>query len=65
MVLDLPFQPLCREDCAGLCVECGANLNDDPEHSHDEPIDPRWAALRGLDGDGQRLATMYTSQSQG
>ena len=37
VVLDLPFQPLCREDCAGLCVECGANLNDDPEHDHERP----------------------------
>ena len=35
VVLDLPFQPLCRDDCAGLCVECGANLNDDPDHSHE------------------------------
>ncbi|MEO5651345.1 MAG: YceD family protein [Marmoricola sp.] len=45
VVLALPFQPLCREDCPGLCVECGARLADDPEHGHEEPIDPRWAAL--------------------
>ena len=49
MVLDLPFQPLCREDCLGLCAECGAKLNDHPEHGHDAPIDPRWEALRTLD----------------
>jgi len=48
VVLALPFQPLCREDCPGLCTECGARLPDDPEHQHDEAIDPRWAALRGL-----------------
>ena len=48
VVLALPFQPLCREDCPGLCVECGARLADDPEHRHDEPVDPRWAALSGL-----------------
>lgn len=48
VVLDLPFQPVCREDCAGLCAECGANLNDDPDHGHDAPIDPRWAGLAGL-----------------
>ncbi len=44
-VLDVPFIPLCREDCAGLCVTCGADLNDDPEHGHDEQVDPRWADL--------------------
>lgn len=48
VVLDLPFTPLCRPDCAGLCPQCGANLNADPEHSHTEPIDPRWAGLAGL-----------------
>ncbi|HJR37676.1 MAG TPA: YceD family protein [Nocardioidaceae bacterium] len=48
VVLSLPFQPLCRDDCPGLCIECGARLADDPEHQHEEPIDPRWAALQGL-----------------
>lgn len=45
VVLDLPFIPLCREDCAGLCSVCGVNLNDDPDHSHGEATDPRWAEL--------------------
>ncbi len=48
VVLSLPFQPLCREDCPGLCPECGARLADDPGHQHDERIDPRWAKLGGL-----------------
>lgn len=48
VVLGLPFQPLCREDCPGLCAECGARLADDPEHDHGEPIDPRWTALAAL-----------------
>ena len=48
VVLALPFQPLCVEDCPGLCVECGARLADDPEHGHEEPIDPRWAGLEAL-----------------
>jgi uncharacterized protein len=43
----LPFQPLCRPDCPGLCSECGAHLADDPDHSH-ETLDPRWAALGSL-----------------
>ena len=50
VVLDLPFQPLCREDCAGLCVECGANLNENPGHGHVADLDPRWAALQALEG---------------
>jgi uncharacterized protein len=52
VVLDLPFQPLCRDDCAGLCVECGANLNENPNHRHESGLDPRWAALRGLEAGG-------------
>lgn len=48
IVLELPFTPLCRDDCLGLCVECGFVLNDDPDHSHGEAIDPRWEALKGL-----------------
>jgi uncharacterized protein len=48
VVLALPFQPLCEDDCPGLCVECGARLADDPSHTHGEPVDPRWAALATL-----------------
>lgn len=48
VVLELPFQPLCRDDCAGLCPECGVDLNDDPDHTHEVGIDPRWEKLRGL-----------------
>ncbi|MFJ6417081.1 YceD family protein [Paeniglutamicibacter sp. NPDC091659] len=47
VVTALPFQPVCREDCAGLCSECGKSLNEDPAHHH-EVLDPRWAALAGL-----------------
>lgn len=50
VVPTLPFQPVCREDCPGLCPECGIRLADDPEHHH-EVIDPRWSALSGLLGD--------------
>jgi uncharacterized protein len=53
VVLSLPFQPLCQDDCPGLCTECGARLADDPGHQHDEPIDPRWAALVELTQDDQ------------
>jgi uncharacterized protein len=47
VVLDLPLAPLCREDCPGLCPECGVRLADDPQHAH-ESTDPRWAALTAL-----------------
>lgn len=49
VVLDLPFTPVCRDDCAGLCTSCGANLNDDPDHHHDDQVDPRWAVLSDVD----------------
>lgn len=45
----LPFQPVCRSDCPGLCSLCGARLADEPGHTH-ETLDPRWAALGGLIG---------------
>src|SRR5699024_10429940 len=48
VVLSLPFQPLCRPDCPGLCSVCGIRLADaEPGHAH-EQIDPRWAALEQL-----------------
>ncbi|MFR9795786.1 YceD family protein [Streptomyces sp. MS06] len=47
VVLALPMQPVCREDCPGLCSQCGARLADDPDHHHDA-ADIRWAALQGL-----------------
>lgn len=47
VVPSLPFQPVCRDDCPGLCSECGARLADDPDHHHDQ-VDPRWGALAAL-----------------
>jgi uncharacterized protein len=50
VVLALPLSPLCREDCPGLCVECGVKLAEaGPLHGHGEDIDPRWGLLRQLD----------------
>ncbi|MGH3312156.1 MAG: YceD family protein [Streptomyces sp.] len=48
VVLALPLQPVCQDDCPGLCPECGARLADDPEHDHEDAVDIRWAALQGL-----------------
>ena len=48
MVLALPLSPLCRDDCPGLCPDCGVRLADaEPDHHHDA-VDPRWAALQGM-----------------
>jgi uncharacterized protein len=49
LALGLPSNLLCREDCAGLCPVCGADLNEaGPEHEHERSPDPRWAALSEL-----------------
>lgn len=48
VVLALPTNPLCREDCPGLCPECGIHLDELPAgHSH-QRVDARWAALSQL-----------------
>jgi uncharacterized protein len=48
LALALPDQILCREDCAGLCPVCGADLNVDRHEHEEEVVDPRWAALEEL-----------------
>jgi uncharacterized protein len=48
LVLALPIQPLCREDCKGLCPECGRDLNVEPHTHETEARDERFAALRQL-----------------
>lgn len=48
VLLDLPLAPLCREDCGGLCPECGV-LRDEVDCGHTAVEgDPRWAALDSL-----------------
>ena len=47
VVLGMPFAPLCREDCLGLCERCGGDRNLG-ECGCPPPIDPRWAPLAGL-----------------
>jgi uncharacterized protein len=47
--LNAPAKVLCREDCAGLCPICAADLNEaGAEHRHEQAPDPRWAKLREL-----------------
>lgn len=48
VVLALPTHPLCRDDCPGLCPECGVHWDDLPQgHTHAQ-VDPRWSALAQL-----------------
>ncbi|HVM08181.1 MAG TPA: DUF177 domain-containing protein [Acidimicrobiales bacterium] len=47
VVLELPPAPLCKEDCRGLCAQCGTDLNEG-SCSCEAPVDPRWAALDEL-----------------
>jgi uncharacterized protein len=48
VVLALPLSPVCREDCPGLCVECGIKLAEAGAGHRHEKVDARWAALRDL-----------------
>jgi uncharacterized protein len=62
VVLALPFQPVCQDDCPGLCTECGARLADDPDHRHEAAVDPRWAALQQLNEDQNQTGSQQASQ---
>ena len=48
VLLTLPGRTLCKEDCKGLCAQCGQNLNEGSCGCHSEVRDPRWSALAGL-----------------
>ncbi len=48
LMLTLPEQIFCREDCKGLCAKCGSDLNLIDCKCADDEIDPRWAALKNL-----------------
>ena len=48
--LALPMKPLCREECRGLCSQCGTNLNAGTCHCAPVWTDPRLAVLKSLGG---------------
>jgi uncharacterized protein len=48
LLVALPMQPLCRDDCKGLCPHCGSNLNNGACTCSTEAGDDRWAALKTL-----------------
>ena len=47
-LLATPMKPLCREDCNGLCLKCGHNLNQGACSCPKQEIDPRWSELSKL-----------------
>ena len=47
-LLAIPMKPLCKANCAGLCPNCGQNLNQGPCNCPPREIDPRWSKLREL-----------------
>lgn len=52
VAMELPLRPLCNDDCAGLCPECGIRLAiAESGHGH-EIMDPRWAGLAAKLGAG-------------
>ena len=48
VVLSLPFQPVCKPDCLGLCPECGIRLVENSDHHHEQQVDTRWSELMKL-----------------
>ncbi len=50
VLLALPLKVTCREDCKGLCPQCGKNLNEDGCSCKAALEDPRWAALKEVRG---------------
>ena len=48
MMLAIPMKPLCREDCAGICLACGHNLNQGPCGCLPQEADSRWSELNRL-----------------
>ena len=48
ILLDLPVKILCREDCQGLCAQCGTNLNESSCDCDTETVDPRWEKLKEI-----------------
>ena len=52
--LEIPLKPICSAECAGLCPQCGANLNQQSCDCSRKNSDPRWDGLRRLAGRGRQ-----------
>lgn len=64
-LLALPMKALCRQDCAGLCPECGHNLNEGTCSCPPSSLDPRWARLEQLILEKEVPARMRDTSQQG
>lgn len=51
LVLSIPGKHLCNEDCKGLCMNCGKNLNNGSCSCDTRPVDPRFDVLDSLNLD--------------
>lgn len=49
--LSIPMRILCKEDCKGLCLKCGTDLNENSCSCENEEVDPRWLPLMKLKKD--------------
>jgi uncharacterized protein len=47
VILSMPINPICSQDCEGLCAECGEKWRDLPDDHAHEVTDPRWTGLAG------------------
>jgi uncharacterized protein len=47
-LLAVPMKKLCKDNCKGLCPECGKNLNEGSCDCKDREIDPKWLPLKEL-----------------
>ena len=48
ILLNIPEQAFCKEDCRGLCEKCGANRNLLDCNCIEKDVDPRWSSLKNL-----------------
>ncbi len=48
IITEIPFTPICSEDCPGLCPVCGINKNTQKCSCHADDFDPRWEKLRNI-----------------
>jgi uncharacterized protein len=54
LLVELPWQTVCRDDCRGLCPRCGADLKEGPCRCGEREVDSRWSLKSGSDPGGSR-----------
>lgn len=64
VVLALPLAPVCKDDCLGLCPDCGARLEDVGRDHRHETVDPRWAGLHQTIDEQRTIDSQSTNDEQ-